>query len=213
MRKIKLFNVSKKFKEEYVLNDINISFESGHVYGIVGRNASGKSVLFKIISGFLKPDNGRVLIDDIDIYKKNLFPKNMSVLIEKPNFLDEYTAKENLMLLAKIKNKIGEEEIEKWINLLEISPSDQKKSFKKYSVGTKQKVGIIQVLMEDDDVLILDEPFNGLDDKMVDKVRSLLIKEKEKGKLILLSSHNNEDIKLLCDEIYRISGGKIEKEV
>lgn len=212
MKKIRLVNVSKKFKDEYIFEDINLSFESGHVYGVIGRNASGKSVLFKMISGFLKPSSGDIIVNDVNIYKENTFALDTAVLIEKPNFLDEYTAFENLKLLSKVKNKINDEEIKKWIDLMEISSSDQKKAFKKYSVGTKQKVGIIQVLMEDDEILIFDEPFNGLDDKMVNKVRDLILKEKEKGKLILLSSHNKDDINLLCDVIYKISGGKIEKE-
>lgn len=207
---IKIENVIKKFKDDVVINDITLSFDVGKIYGIVGRNASGKSVLFKTICGFLEPDSGKVIIDNIDIYKEKCFPKDTAALIEKPSFIDELTGYENLMLLAKMKNKISKDEIQNIINIVGISEKDQKKPYKRYSVGTKQKLGIAQVLMEDDKILIFDEPFSGLDDKTVKVIRELILKEKEKGKLILLSSHIKEDIDILCDIVYKIDSGKVK---
>lgn len=205
-------NVTKKFKENIVLDNISLKFKSGKIYGIIGRNASGKSVLFKIICGFLKPDIGKVEINGIDVYATHSFPKNISALIEKPKFLDELSGVENLLLLSKIKNKISKDDILGILESVGISKSDQNKIFKNYSIGTKQKLGIAQVLMEDDQILIFDEPFNGLDDISVKNIRNLILTEKEKGKLILLASHMKEDIDLLCDEVYKINAGKVTKD-
>lgn len=208
---IKIEHIKKKFNNNVVLNDVNLKFEKGKVYGLIGRNASGKSVLFKTICGFLEPDSGIVTIDSVDIYKKYCFPKNISALIEKPRFMEDLTGFENLLLLSKIKNKVNTSDIRKILNKVLISDEDQNKIVKNYSVGTKQKLGIAQVLMEDDDILIFDEPFNGLDDSSVDNIRKIILDEKKKGKIILLASHIKEDINLLCDIVYRIDNGKVTK--
>jgi ABC-2 type transport system ATP-binding protein len=208
---IKLECVTKKFKDDIILKDVSLEFEYGKIYGITGRNASGKSVFFKTICGFLEPDYGKILINGIDIYKEKCFPENTAALIEKPSFIDNLTGFENLMILARMKNKIDKKEVQDIINTVGISEKDQKKAYKTYSIGTKQKLGIAQVLMEDDKILIFDEPFSGLDDKTVKIIRELILKEKEKGKLILLSSHIKEDIDILCDIVYRIDGGKISE--
>ena len=208
---IKLIKVYKKFKDVVVLDNVSLSFKPGHIYGITGRNASGKSVLFKTICGFLEPDSGVVEIDNIDVYKNKCFPQNLAALIEKPKFMDDMTGLENLLYLAKIKNKINRETIIEMMNKVGISKEDQDKLYKNYSVGTKQKLGIAQVFMEDDKILILDEPFNGLDDKTVIAIRNLIASEKAKDKIILLASHMKEDIELLCDVVYRINMGRVTK--
>lgn len=208
---IKIEHVTKKFKNNIVLNNVSLEFQKGKIYGIIGRNASGKSVLFKTICGFLEPDSGYVEVNGINIYDDRCFPKNISALIEKPKFMDDLSGIENLVLLSKIKNKITKDDILEILRKVSISESDQTKLVKNYSVGTKQKLGIAQVLMEDDDILIFDEPFNGLDDSSVKNIRELILDEKKKGKLILLASHIKEDIDLLCDIVYRVDCGKVTK--
>lgn len=207
---IELNDISKGFKNDEIINNVSLSLKYGNVYGFVGRNGCGKSVLFKIICGFMKPDNGTIIINGIDIYSEKVFPNDIAALIEKPRFLDNLSGYENLKLLAKIKNKITDVVIINMLKDFELL-KDKDKNYKDYSLGMKQKLGIIQALMEDEKIIILDEPFSSLDDKTVKKVRDLLLREKEKGKIIIISSHIKEDIEILCDIIYRIDSGKISK--
>ena len=206
--KIEVKDVTKKLDKELVLNDVSLSLDSGKIYGLVGRNGSGKSMLLKTICGFVKPDKGYVKVGGEDIYKNNTFPKKTAALIERPNYLPDLTGYENLKMLASINKIIGDKEIlntlEK-VNLLE----EKDKKFKKYSLGMKQKLGIAQVLMENPDIMIFDEPFNGLEEKRIKKIRKLLLDEKKKGKLIIIATHIKEDINELCDIIYRVDNGKI----
>lgn len=206
--KIEVKDVTKKLDKELVLNDVSLSLDSGKIYGLVGRNGSGKSMLLKTICGFVKPDKGYVKVGGEDIYKNNTFPKKTAALIERPNYLPDLTGYENLKMLASINKVTGDKEIlntlEK-VNLLE----EKDKKFKKYSLGMKQKLGIAQVLMENPDIMIFDEPFNGLEEESVKKIRKLLLDEKKKGKLIIIATHIKEDINELCDIIYRVDNGKI----
>lgn len=206
--KIEVKDVTKKLDKELVLNDVSLSLDSGKIYGLVGRNGSGKSMLLKTICGFVKPDKGYVKVGGEDIYKNNTFPKKTAALIERPNYLPDLTGYENLKMLASINKVIGDKEIlntlEK-VNLLE----EKDKKFKKYSLGMKQKLGIAQVLMENPDIMIFDEPFNGLEEESVKKIRKLLLDEKKKGKLIIIATHIKEDINELCDIIYRVDNGNI----
>ena len=207
--KIEIKNVTKKIDKEMVLNDISLSLNSGTIYGLVGRNGSGKSMLLKTICGFVKPDKGYVIVNGEDIYKNNTFPKNTAALIERPNYLPELTGFENLKMLASINKKIDDTEILntlKKVNLLD----EKDKKFKKYSLGMKQKLGIAQVLMENPDIMILDEPFNGLEEESANKIRKILLEEKEKGKLIIIATHIKEDIDELCHVIFHIDKGKIK---
>ncbi len=205
---IKLENVSKKIDNSLVLDNVSFKMKGGMIYGLVGRNGSGKSMLLKTICGFIKSDQGKVIINDIDIYKMNTFPKNTAALIERPDYLPDLTGYENLQMLASINKVIGDKEIlatlEK-VNLIE----EKDKKFKKYSLGMKQKLGIAQVLMENPDIMIFDEPFNGLEEESVKKIRKILLEEKKKGKLIIIATHIKEDINELCDTIYKIDNGKI----
>ena len=207
--KIEIKNVTKKIDKEMLLNDISLSLNSGTIYGLVGRNGSGKSMLLKTICGFVKPDKGYVIVNGEDIYKNNTFPKNTAALIERPNYLPELTGFENLKMLASINKKIDDTEILntlKKVNLLD----EKDKKFKKYSLGMKQKLGIAQVLMENPDIMILDEPFNGLEEESANKIRKILLEEKEKGKLIIIATHIKEDIDELCHVIFHIDKGKIK---
>lgn len=206
--KIEIKNVSKKFKKNVVLNNVNASFESGYIYGLSGRNGSGKSVFLKLLCGLYKPTTGEILFDYKKYDKDNLYLLNMRALIEKPNFFPELTGYENLELLAKIQNKIGKAEIEetlKNVNLYE----EKDKKYSEYSLGMKQKLGIAQVLMEDPDIIILDEPFNGIEANSVVKISNILKEEKKKGKLIIISTHIKEDLDNLSDCIYYFDAGEV----
>ena len=207
---IKLEKISKDFKGITILNDVNIEFKEGNIYGLIGKNGSGKSVLLKIICGFYKPTNGHIYYDGTDIHKDNIFPPNTRALIEKPNFLSNLTGFENLKLLASIENKITDETIKDTLEKVNLT-NDMNKKYHQYSLGMKQKLGIAQVLMENPKVIILDEPFNGIEEKTAEKVRGLLIEEKEKGKIILIATHIKEDIDQLADEVYKFDDGNVTK--
>ena len=194
--KLEIKNLSKKFKDVYVLKDINLTFESGKIYGFTGRNGSGKSVLLKIICGFYTPSTGEVLLNNYNYILNNDFPKNTRCL--------------NLKLLASIENKIGDKEIMDTIEKLNLKEEINKK-YSKYSLGTKQKLGIAQVLMEDPKLIVLDEPLNGIENETAKEVRKILNEEKKKDKIIIVASHIKEDIDTLADVVYNIDNGIVEK--
>lgn len=208
--KIEVRNISKRFRNNFVLKDVNAFFESGHIYGLSGRNGAGKSVFLKILCGLYKPSSGEILFNNKKYDKDNLHLLNMRALIEKPNFFPELTGYENLRLLAKIQNKIGDKEIYeamKNVNLYE----EKDKKYSEYSLGMKQKLGIAQVLMEDPDIIILDEAFNGIEANSVIKISELLKKKKKDGKLIIISTHIKEDLDNLSDVIYYFDAGEVKK--
>ena len=204
-------NVSKRFGNNEVLKDVNLKFTGGKIYGFVGRNGSGKSVLLKMICGFYNVTSGEISLDGVNYLKENSFPLNTRALIEKPNFLPDLTGFENLKLLASIQNKIGDDEINATLDKVNLK-SEANKKYSKYSLGTKQKLGIAQVLMEDPDIMIFDEPFNGVENSTANDIRKILKEEKNKGKLIILASHIKEDIHGLADEIYEVDAGLITKK-
>lgn len=166
--KIELKNISKEFNSSTVIDNINITFNEGKIYGLIGRNGSGKSVLLKMICTFYEPSSGEILYDGVNINKNKDYPPSTRALIEKPNFLPELTGKKNLMLLASIQRLIDDKEIDEALKKVDLYDERDKK-FHKYSLGMKQKLGIAQVIMEDPKVLILDEPFNSLDLKSAKK--------------------------------------------
>lgn len=203
-------NVSKKFKKVTILENINMKFESGKIYGIVGRNGSGKSVFLKILCSFYKPTTGEVLFDNVNYSSNNSFPKSTRALIEKPTFFPDLTGFENLKLLASIQNKIGDDEINSTLEMVNLS-NDKDKKYSEYSLGTKQKLAIAQVLMENPDVMIFDELFNGIEDNTVDKIRNILLELKNQNKIIIVTSHMKEDIDILADEVYKFNNGNVER--
>ncbi|MFG6336180.1 MAG: ATP-binding cassette domain-containing protein [Lachnospiraceae bacterium] len=205
---IKVDKVIKKFGSDIALNNVSIEFERGKIYGIVGRNGSGKTVLFKTIIGFLKPASGRVIVDGKEIGKDTDFADNIGIIIETPGFLSSYSGYKNLEYLASIKNIIGKEEIKESMERVGLDPNSKKK-VGKYSLGMRQRLGIAQAIMENPDILILDEPMNGLDNQGVEDVREILLNLKDEGKSIILASHNKEDIEVLCDEVYEMDHGKL----
>ncbi len=205
---IKVDKVIKKFGSDIVLGNVSIEFEKGKIYGIVGRNGSGKTVLFKIIIGFLKPTSGRVIVGGKEIGKDTDFAENIGIIIETPGFLSSYSGYKNLEYLASIKNIIGKKEIKESMKRVGLDP-DSKKKVGKYSLGMRQRLGIAQTIMENPDILILDEPMNGLDNQGVEDVREILLNLKDEGKSVILASHNKEDIEALCDEVYEMDHGKL----
>ena len=206
--KIEVVNLSKSFKDNMILNNINLKFESGNIYGLTGLNGSGKSVFLKLLCGFYEPTNGTILYDNVDIVKSRIFPPNTRSLIEKPSFLPNLTGFENLKLLANIQNKIDDNKIIETLKLVELESAIHKK-YRNYSLGMKQKLGIAQVLMEDPQIIILDEPFNGIEETTAKKLRNVLINEKNKGKIILIATHIKDDIETLADKIYKFSDSNI----
>lgn len=207
---IEIDNISKEFSGDIVLHPVSISFEKGKIYGIIGRNGSGKTVLLKIISGFLRPTTGTVTINGISLGKKNEFPKNTGILIEKPGFLPYKNGFQNLKYLSQIQKLINDQEIYKVLEQTGLT-SAAKKLVGKYSMGMKQRLGIAQAIMENPEILILDEPMNGLDDQSASQMRKLFLQLRNEGKTILLASHMQEDIHELCDKVYRIDAGIIEE--
>lgn len=201
-------NVTKKFGTATALDHVSITFQKGKIYGIVGRNGSGKTVLFKTIIGYLKPTSGRVIVNGKEIGKDADFAENIGIIIETPGFLKGYTGYKNLEYLAGIRKKIGKKEIRESMELVGLEP-DSRKKVGKYSLGMRQRLGIAQAIMENPDILILDEPMNGLDNQGVEDVRAILMQLREEGKTIVLASHNKEDIELLCDEVYEMDHGRI----
>ena len=208
--KIKVENLTKEFKDSLILNDINLEFQEGKVYGLVGPNGSGKSVLLKIICAFYMPTKGKVLIDGVNYNDGNNFPPNLRALIDKPSFIPDLSGFENLKLLAKIQNLINDDDIINTLKIVNLYEEKDKK-FYKYSMGMKQKLGIASVLMEDPKIMILDEPFNGIDDKSKSKLFEYLAKIK-KNKIIIISSHIVEEIQKVCDEVYYFENGTCVKK-
>ena len=208
--KITINNLTKKFKDEIVLNNINMTLESGNIYGIIGQNGSGKSVLLKIICAFYIPSQGEVLIDNINYCNGKNFPKNLRALIEKNAFLPDISGFNNLKLLAKIENKITDEEINESLKIVNLY-EEKDKMFSKYSMGMKQKLGIASVLMEDPEIIILDEPFNGIDEESKEKITNELIKIKN-NKIIIITSHIKDEITSLCDHVFEMKNRKIINE-
>ncbi|MCH5265727.1 MAG: ATP-binding cassette domain-containing protein [Lachnospiraceae bacterium] len=193
-----------------VLNDITVAFEKGKIHGIIGRNGSGKTMLFKCICGFVLPSEGKISVNGKRIGKDIDIPDNIGMIIETPGFLPAYSGFKNLRLLASIKKRIKKEKIYAAMQKVGLDPYS-KKHVKKYSLGMRQRLGIAQAIMEEPDILIFDEPMNGLDHTGVKEIRNIIKGLKEEGKTIILASHNSEDIKELCDDVYEMDAGKLKQ--
>ena len=205
---IKITDVNKTIKKAPILRDINLEFTGGKVYGLRGKNGSGKTMLMRAICGLITPDSGIIDINGKILGKDISFPESIGVLIENPAFIDSYTGYDNLKMLASI-NK-GEVDISRALETVGLNLQDKRK-YRKYSLGMRQRLGIAQVLMEDPDFILLDEPMNGLDNEGVVQMRELFIKLKQQGKTFLVVSHNRDDIEALCDEVYEMDAGMLKK--
>lgn len=206
---IEVQNVVKRFRDQVVLKNVSISFEKGKIHGIVGRNGSGKTVLFKCICGLMHPEEGVILVNGKRVGRDVDMPEDIGAIIEAPGFLPNYSGYKNLRFLANIRRKIGKEEILNVLKTVGLDP-ESRKHVGKYSLGMRQRLGIAQAIMEDPEILILDEPMNGLDNAGVQDIRALLLELKAQGKTILLASHNHEDIVALCDTVHEMDGGVLE---
>ena len=203
-------HVSKIFGENKVLDDVCVSFEKGRIHGIIGRNGSGKTMLMKCICGFVPVTSGSIQVRGKKVGKDIDVPQNMGIIIETPGFLNGYSGYNNLKFLANINNKISEEKIIETLKLVKLDPHN-KKHVGKYSLGMKQRLGLAQALMEDPDILILDEPMNGLDQSGVEEMREVLAALAKKGTTILMANHNAEDIEILCDTVHEMDLGVISR--
>lgn len=205
---IKVNNVSLKIKNYDILNDISLHIKKGEAVGFVGSNGCGKTMLMKCICGFNTMYTGEIIVNGKIIGKDVEFADNTGIIIETPGFVPYMTGYENLKVLAGINKIIDKNTIRKYMELVGLEP-DNKRGVRKYSLGMRQRLGIAQALMENPDILILDEPFNGLDKAMTEIVRNLLVEEKKKGKTIILASHNEADIAYICDRTYEMDAGRI----
>lgn len=206
MTAIEIKNVSKKFKDKIVIDKVSLELPSGQIHGLIGRNGSGKTVLMKMIVGFLKPDSGIIKVFGDTIGKDTDFAKNIGVIIETPGFLPFESGFSNLKYLASIRGIISNEEIKAAISSVGLNPDD-KKHVGKYSLGMRQRLGLAQAIMENPDILILDEPMNGLDNDGVADMRKYLLELKKQGKTIIIASHSAEDIEILCDTVCEMDKG------
>ncbi|MBO5387957.1 MAG: ABC transporter ATP-binding protein [Lachnospiraceae bacterium] len=204
---IKVENATKKFGSNRVLNQVYMSFEKGKITGIVGRNGSGKTVLFKCICGFYCLDSGDIIYDNNKL-KNGQILDEAGIIIENPAFLEKYNGLKNLELLYCINNKVDKAYLAGVMKSVGLEPKSRKK-VSKYSMGMKQRLAIAQATMENKDILILDEPMNGLDAEGVDYFRRYFQELKENGKTLILASHNKDDISMLCDKVYTMENGEV----
>lgn len=211
MSVISVENVGLTIKKDVILDNINFEVSRGEILGVVGRNGSGKTMLMKCICGFITCTEGRIAVCDKQIGKDIDFPSSTGIIIETPGFIPYYSGFRNLKVLSELNRKIGNKEIIDAMKTVGLDPA-MKKMVKKYSMGMRQRLGIAQAIMEEPDVLILDEPFNGLDSQGVNDIRNLLLEYKKQGKTMIVSSHITEDINILCDRvIYLDKGRMVEK--
>ncbi|MBO5260462.1 MAG: ATP-binding cassette domain-containing protein [Agathobacter sp.] len=210
-KEIIIENVNLSIGKAQILKDISMEMEKGLIYGLVGRNGSGKTMLMKCICGFIKPTSGKITVQGKQVGKEVDFPRNMGIIIENPAFVPNYSGLKNLKMLAGLNRKIKESQIIETLEKVGLDPK-LKLHVKKYSLGMRQRLGIAQAIMEDPDILILDEPMNGLDKDGVEDVRKLLLDLKEQGKTIVIASHNALDIEILCDYVWEMEKG-IAKQI
>lgn len=205
---IKVDNVTKIIKKVKVLDHVSLEFESGEITGLKGINGSGKTMIMRIISGLIRPTEGKVFINGRELKKEMDFPESIGVLIDSPAFLDGYSAYDNLRYMASVKNKVSGEEIKDLLKKVELADAGKKK-YKYFSLGMKQRLGIAAAIMEHPDIILIDEPTNALDSKGVEMVKCILQQEKERGALIILTYHDYSVLKELSDSIYFIEEGKV----
>jgi ABC-2 type transport system ATP-binding protein len=199
-------NLQLTIKKTEILKGISVTFEKGKIHGLIGRNGSGKTMLMKCICGFVRPTAGTVIVAGKHIGKDCDFPESVGIIIETPGFIPYYSGYRNLKLLADLNRKIGKEEIRAAMQKVGLDP-DLKRHVRKYSLGMRQRLGLAQAIMENPDLLILDEPMNGLDKEGVADMRQYLLDLKAQGKTILIASHSAEDISVLCDTVCEMDKG------
>ncbi len=205
-----LEHVTRIIQNKKILSDVNLHLTSGTIYGFVGKNGSGKTMLFRAISGLMGISSGEIILDGKKLHKDmNVLP-SMGVVIENAGLYPELTGLENLKLLAKLNKKVGVENIREAIQKVGLDPDDRR-SFGKYSLGMKQRIILAQAIMEEPEILLLDEPTNALDETGVEDIRKIILEEKQRGALILIASHNKDDMELLADQIFEVKDGIVSE--
>ena len=204
---IEVKNVSKNFRETRALDNISLDFERGKSHGIIGRNGSGKTVLMKCICGFMTPTSGEVLVNGEKV-RPSKAQENIGLIIETPGFIGGKSGLRNLQYLLRLRGKSDRSTVENAMRAVGLDP-ENKKPVRKYSLGMRQRLGIAQAIMEDPELLLLDEPMNGLDNQGVEDMRGLFAELRERGKTILLASHSNEDVRALCDTVCELDNGRV----
>lgn len=210
MNIIEVKNLCLTIKKTEILKKINISLEQGKIHGLIGRNGSGKTMLMKCICGFIKPTEGEMIVNEKRVGKDCDFPDSIGIIIETPGFIPYYSGYKNLKLLADLNKKISKEQIRSAMEQVGLEP-DLKRHVRKYSLGMRQRLGLAQAIMEDPDILILDEPMNGLDKDGVADMRKYLLNLREQGKTIIIASHSAEDIEILCDTVCEMDKGILSR--
>ncbi len=203
-------NVSKQIKNRTILSNINLHLTGGMIYGFVGPNGSGKTMLFRAISGLMKPSSGEVWLDGKLLHKDMRVLPNLGIVIENAGLYPELSGFDNLKLLAKLNGKINDNDICEAIKKVGLDPND-KRPFRKYSLGMKQRIVLAQAIMEKPDTLLLDEPTNALDEDGIRDIRNIILEEKNRGALVLIASHNKEDIELLADKVFMVKNGFVSE--
>ncbi len=207
---IEVKELNLMLNKRQILSDVNIKLQDGKIYGLVGNNGSGKTMLMKCICGLVKATSGSIIADGKKIGKDCDYLENAGIIIENPGFLPYYSGIKNLMLLAGIKHRISRRQVEEAMRICGLDP-ELRLSVGKYSLGMRQRLGIAQAIMEEQKILILDEPMNGLDKEGMEEARKILMQHAQKGCLIILASHNKEDIEILCNEVYEVEAGRVSK--
>lgn len=208
---IEVKNVTKKFRETTALDGVSLCFERGKIHGIIGRNGSGKTVLLKCICGFMTPTSGEILVDGARVRPAKA-QENIGLIIETPGFIGGRSGIKNLLYLLALHGHRDTTMARNAMHAVGLDP-DNRKPVRKYSLGMRQRLGIAQAIMEDPELLLLDEPMNGLDNQGVEDMRGLFSELRERGKTILLASHSNEDIRTLCDTVCELDHGQIIAQV
>lgn len=212
MSEIHVENVDLVLERTLILNKINMVIKENEITAFVGRNGSGKTMLMKCICGFVKPTSGCIRVDNATVGKDMDFIRNAGIMIETPGFMRQYSGRKNLWLLASLNKRITKEQVAESMQKVGLDPK-LKRHVGKYSLGMRQRLGIAQAIMENPDILILDEPMNGLDNQGVEDIRRLLLDLKEQGKTILIASHNREDIDILCDHVWEMERGSARQVI
>ena len=208
MIEVELKNISKTIHKTPILHDINLKFHSGAIYGLKGKNGCGKTMLMRTICGLMIPSTGTVSINGKVLMKDIEFPESIGALIENPAFLPQYTGYKNLCMLASLRSDIDKEAVAEAMRRVQLDPED-KRVYRKYSLGMKQKLGIANAIMGEPDLIILDEPINALDEQTVMSIKTELLKLRDEGKLIVIACHDREELEFLCDIIYEIKNGTV----
>ncbi len=210
MNIIQVKNLDLTINRTQILKNVCVSFEKGKIHGLIGRNGSGKTMLMKCICGFIRPTNGEIYVDDKQVGKDCDFPENIGIIIETPGFIPYYSGYKNLKLIADLNKKITPEQIKQAMAQVGLAP-ELKRHVVKYSLGMRQRLGLAQAIMENPDILILDEPMNGLDKEGVEDMRKYLLDFRKQGKTIIIASHSTEDIEVLCDTVSEMDKGILTK--